>query len=679
MRHADTLTVRRRLDWAASRALSLHTLAVGGAMLATWLAFGLRVWALGDASLFYDEAVDLNLGRAPLAQLLASLAEGNLHPPLHYLWLHLWLSLAGPSEFAARFASLLPAVLLVPLTFAVAREAVRGRADALLLVGLPATLLVATSRFLLYYAQEARMYSLTVFWSTLAVLTLLRALRLTADAPLAVPTSRRFPNLREVKQIDAQWWPWLWHGLALAAMLYTLYLSVFLLPALALTARLAGRTAWRRWLAAAGLAALLYLPWLPSLAAQAQRLLAHPDYPAARLNPLTILRAMAADFLATDSGWVMTLVGVALLAALAGGLWQRRAALPTLLVALAAGLPMLGTAILASLMPKFAPRYAIPAAPMLYLAACLGLAWLWRLGRAGRLGYAALLAVALLFSGWQAWGAAQTAWLPQEDARGLAAYLTDRAADDHLVLFVENALDAVLWYYRGEAPTLGLHVEFNFEEGAARLSEALSRHPDRVWLALWHHEFADPTGLVIAELTRRSAKPPTVRREFHDYTLLRFDLRDWSPVAPVPTAQVPLGATFGEQLTLVGADRLDLGPGALRWILYWRAEQAIPHDLAVAVQVRDAADQVRLTHTQSPSTPYLATAGFPPDLTLRGLTQVNLPADLPPGRYALTALVWDSTAQRNLAAVGPDGQPLGIAVSLGHVDLSPGLAVTWLP
>ncbi|MCW5851844.1 MAG: glycosyltransferase family 39 protein [Anaerolineae bacterium] len=666
---ADSLTWRRLYGRSASHVLSLNPLAVWGAIFATWLAFGLRVWSLGDASLFYDEAVDVSLAASPVDQILSKLAESNLHPPLHFLWLHTWLSLVGITEFTARFASLIPAVLLVPLIFAVVREVMRDRSHTpLLLVGLPATLLVATSRFLLYYAQEARMYSLTVFWSTLAVLTLLRALRL----------SRTAPETREGR------WAWVYHGLALAGMLYTLYLSVFLLPALALAALLTGWFTFRRWLTAALLAAMLYLPWLPSVIKQAQRLMAHPDYPAAALQPLSILGAMAADFLATDSRWVMLVVGLTVFAALGWSLGRRRGtrdqAIPTLLVILAAGLPMLGTAILASFMPKFAPRYAIVAAPMLYLAACLGLFHLlWGRGLVARLGYTALLAGAVLFSGQRAWGAAQTAWLPQEDARGLGAYLTDRAADDHLVLFVENALDAVAYYYRGEAPTLGLHVEFNFQEGAERLTQALSQHPKRVWLALWHNEFADPTGMVIAELTRRSDRPPSIRREFRDYTLMRFDLRDWSPVAAIPTPQLPIGAAFGDQLTLVGADRLDLGPGALRWILYWRAEQPIQHDLAVAVQLKDAGGEVKLTHNQSPSTPYLATAGFPPGVTLRGLTQVSLPADLKPQRYEITALVWDITAQRNLEAVGADGHPLGIAVSLGHVDIGPTREIVWLP
>ena len=666
---ADSITWRRLYGRSASHVLSLSSLAVVAAMFATWLAFGLRVWSLGDASLFYDEAVDVGLAASPVDQILALLAEGNLHPPLHYLWLHLWLGLVGITEFTARFASLIPAVLLVPLVFAVAREVTHdGRDGILLLVGLPATLLVATSRFLLYYAQEARMYSLTVFWSTLAVLTLLRALRL----------SRTSPEMRAIG------WAWVYHGLAIAGMLYTLYLSVFLLPALALAALLAGWTAFRRWLVAALLAGALYLPWLPSVIKQAQRLLAHPDYPAATIQPLSILRDMATDFLATDSRWVMLGVGLAVFAALVWSLGRmggmRQQAIPTLLVVLAAGLPMLGTAILASLMPKFAPRYAIVATSMLYLALCLGLVYLlWQQGWAGRIGYSALLGAALVFSGGQAWGAAQTAWLPQEDARGLGAYLTERAADDHLVLFVENAPDAVAYYYRGEAPTLGLHVEFNFQEGAERLTQALSQHPKRVWLALWHNEFADPTGMVIAELTRRSDRPPTIRKEFRGYTLLRFDLRDWSPVTAIPTPQSPIGATFGDQLTLVGADYLNLGPGALRSVLYWRAEQHIQHDLAVAVQLKDTAGEVKFTHNQSPSTPYLATAGFPPGVTLRGLTQVSLPTDLKPGRYAVTALVWDITAQRNLDAVRADGHPLGIAVSLGHVDVGPTREVAWLP
>jgi len=85
---------------------------------------------------------------------------------------------------------------------------------------------------------------------------------------------------------------------------------------------------------------------------------------------------------------------------------------------------------------------------------------------------------------------------------------------------------------------------------------------------------------------------------------------------------------------------------------------------------KDANGQVVLTHNQSPSTPYLRTQHFPPGETVRGLTEVELPADLAPGRYDVDVLVWDTAAQRNLSVVDSGGQPMGIAARLGQVEVA---------
>jgi hypothetical protein len=345
-----------------------------------------------------------------------------------------------------------------------------------------------------------------------------------------------------------------------------------------------------------------------------------------------------------------------------------------LLILLAAIIPMVATAILASIMPKFASRYAIVAAPLLYLSLALLLYHvLWPLRLGGRLAYVALCAGWLLFTAPQTLSAATTPWLPQEDARGLAAYLTERAHDDQPIVLLENAPDAIEYYYRGAAPRVGMHIEFDFQKGADQLNQLLAKRPERVWVVLWHNEFADPTGMVVSELQRRSEKPPTLRDEYHDYQLLRFDLRDWTPVVATPEPQQRFDANFGDRLTFVGVDRLDNGPGALRWIMYWQARQPLDHDYSMALQLRDASGEVKLTHNQPPSTPYLSTAGFPPGLTLRGLTQVKLPTDLKPQIYDASVLVWDIKAQRNLDVLDGAGYPMGITVTLGKIDLTKAL------
>ncbi|MFN8474260.1 MAG: glycosyltransferase family 39 protein [Anaerolineae bacterium] len=681
---------------ATTRALAsggvswLATASILGAAVAVFLAFTTRVWLLGAASLFYDEAFDILYATRPLSEMFWTLADQGLHPPLHYLWLHAWMALAGQTEFAARFASVIPGVLTVALAYATGREVFRRRLpSAALVVGVPSALLVACSPFLIAYSQQARMYSLATLMALLAVVTLLRATR-ERPSPFPHPPSspsdgggrggedRLFPPLSQNGRGGVrEWLPWLWHALALAGMLYTLYYSAFIIPALFIYAAVSGWRVLVRWLGAAVLAAVLWLPWLPGALMQAQRLAQNPDYPAANLNPVEVVGRILDALLGVGQTWMLGALGLVALAgaaALIFSQWRRERSLAErlLLVTLAAAIPILLTGVAAALMPKFAARYAIVAMPVLFVAVPADLfAALWRPTRALRMVYVALIALPLIYMGAQAWGTTQAPAAAQEDARRAAQYLTERSREDYVIVLLEDAPYAFDYYYRGTSPVTGIHVEYNFQEGADKLNELLAKHPSRVWLALWHHEFADPTGMVIAELQRRSETPPMVRDNISGYTLMRFDLKDWSPVTAIPTPQEPIGVTFGDRLRLVGADSLDNGPGGLRWIFYWEALQPLGGDLSVAVQLVDANGKVALTRNQPPSAPWLATAAFPVGVPLRGLTQLEFPKNFAPGEYDVRVLVWDPAAQQNLPVMGQAGQALGEAVSLGRVRVTP--------
>ena len=656
---------------------AIRVAAFVGALVVTLVAFAARVWSLGNASLWFDEGLSVEFARRPLPALLDTLVREDLHPPLYYLLLHGWMAVAGQREFAVRFVSLVPGVLLVPLAYATVREVYHGRPGAGragLVAGVPAAALVALSPFLIYYSQEARMYGLVACLALLSVLTLLRATRTPALQRPSPPPPLPGGEGRQPASLARRAGPWLAHSLALAATLYTQYLALFLLPALFLYAALSGWRTLRAWLLSAGLAGLLYAPWIGPAVAQIRRLVANPDFFPAELSLGAVTGRILQRFLGIGSarlaGLAVALVAAILVIGL-GRRWlrqrdlARREALPVL----AAVLPILLTAAAVTVMPKFAERYAIVAAPALIIALTLALfTLLWR-GQ-GRWLFGLLALGALAWSAPQAWSAAHTPWAPQEDARRLAAYLTERATADHAVLLMDDAPYAFDYYYRGAAPVYGLRVGLAFDHGADVLNRILATQPDRVWLVLWHHEFADPSGMVIAEMERRSLTEPTVRTNFSGYTLMSYRLRDTSPVTPVPTPQQAVGAVFGERLRLVGLDRLETRARELRLILYWQALQNLDRDYTVALQLRDAQGEVRVSHDQSPSTPYLATAAFPVGVALRGLTQVQLPPDLAPGTYDAQVLVWDRREQTNLGAVGADGRSLGIAVPLGRVELT---------
>ena len=100
------------------------------------LGFALRLHRLGADSLWYDETVSVHLAAKSIPALVAHTA-GDIHPPGYYLLLHVWVRLAGLSEFATAYLSLFFGLVLVALAYRLAARFFDWR------VGLLAAFLVA--------------------------------------------------------------------------------------------------------------------------------------------------------------------------------------------------------------------------------------------------------------------------------------------------------------------------------------------------------------------------------------------------------------------------------------------------------------------------------------------------------------------------------------------------------
>lgn len=210
-------------------------------LLATGLAFGLRVPRLAWQPLWWDEGYSIYFATEPLGRMLWLTAH-DIHPPLYYALLHGWSLLFGPGPAAARVLSLALGTLAVPVAAWLALALWPGQVR----VALIAAVLLAISPMHIYYSQEVRMYALAMLLGMLATGAFWKAVtRLEQGVP-----ARR----------------WLVAYVAAAALgLYTLYYLALLLVAQALWALWVYRNRWsvlRALFVAWAATLLLYLPWL---------------------------------------------------------------------------------------------------------------------------------------------------------------------------------------------------------------------------------------------------------------------------------------------------------------------------------------------------------------------------------------------------------------------------------
>jgi hypothetical protein len=109
---------------------------------------------LGAAPFWYDEIGSVWMSSLPWPRLIAATAA-DTHPPLYLLLLSIVQWAIGPEPWAMRALSAVCGLGVVALAYAIARDLRFERAALWLGVGL-----VALNVWQVYYAQEARMYTL---------------------------------------------------------------------------------------------------------------------------------------------------------------------------------------------------------------------------------------------------------------------------------------------------------------------------------------------------------------------------------------------------------------------------------------------------------------------------------------------------------------------------------------
>ena len=131
----------------------------------------LRLFQLGAASLWLDEASTLTFARQTVTQIWGSLSSGTeFNPPLFY-WMEHGMLAFGDSETVLRLIPAILGILTIPVFYLVGEEILDRN------TGILAAALLAFSPFQLYYSQEARAYGPMLFFYSIAFYFFLRLLK----------------------------------------------------------------------------------------------------------------------------------------------------------------------------------------------------------------------------------------------------------------------------------------------------------------------------------------------------------------------------------------------------------------------------------------------------------------------------------------------------------------------
>jgi mannosyltransferase len=647
-----------------------------------FLAFTLRSARLGHQSFWYDEGQSYYFAHQDSLGAMLGVISDSDHPPLYFILLYLWMSVAGRSEFTLRFTALFWSVLLVPLVYLLGRRAFGTKE------GMLAALLMAISPFHVWYAQEARMYTLATFLGLLSSYLLL----------LALQKGRR--SL------------WLAYTLAALAAPYAHLYACFVLLFQGLFTML---WAWRSrpkvpflraWLLSQVGIGLGFLPWvgivLREYASNATYWPGILDLKRFLLD--TVIAFSSGLTLPLDrAGWTATAFLLALGVGCASLAFRRSEPRSrwqgVSLVLLYLMVPTLAALLVSYRHPKYAPRYLLLVTPAYYLLAARGLAAL-RVPR--RWAGLAVILFTVIFV-----GAVQSLHnnyfveeYARDDFRAVLGYIEANAWEDDAVIIVGGHAYPILDYYNRSGlaaypipPRLVASVEqpVNRRLVVETLNEVVAHHR-RVWLILWQERLADPARLVLNELVSNTLRLG-VGAEFHDPALLLFSLEDKPHFSVEPPVQCPVTVDFADNMQLAGyeltkgqwlrdsrqrelaatqveVEELVFEPGETIYLaLYWRTRGAVEGDYTAFTHLLTQDGTLYGGWDRQLGGEFYPSSQWPVGDTLREEYPLIISPEAPPGRYQIEVGLYLPATMERLPVLDENGQPVENGVLLCEVQV----------
>lgn len=505
-------------EWLSrkNRIWVLITLAVG---------FFVRVNQLGAQSLWNDEGTSVAVAQLSVPAIVNAAAH-DIHPPLYYLLLGGWIPLAGTGEFAIRFLSVFAGVLVIALTFRIAREFFDQDVACI------AAVLSALNAFQTYYAQETRMYVWVTMFAALSVWGFV--------AMFKPPRANVIPRRRGIRRRTVFW---ILYIVATLGALYTNYyaFTIVIFENLAFLALLVW--AWRArrtglghsitfWIAAQVILALAYLPWL-NFARQA--LTSWPGIS----EPMTLLemtwRILSAFVTGMDSAEnFQRLIVATYILGFIGGLLPsrdlfRQSPWGIVTCALWAIVPLLAMYGVSLARPAYNPKFLLLATPGFLIVVARGVSVLYPgLFLRERSPYSApgdplknrmarqWIGIAKLFIGAVFAGGTMLslqnlytdARLQRDDYRGMVNYINAVATEHDAVLVdAPGQMDVVRYYYHGAADIQALPVGRPAKQAATmQVLDQWERDKDYLYAIFWATDQADPKQMIETWLASTSFK-----------------------------------------------------------------------------------------------------------------------------------------------------------------------------
>jgi len=588
-------------------------------ILILWLTFATRVYRLDHQSFWNDEGNSARLSERSLDLIIEGTAS-DVHPPLYYLILAGARPFIGATEFSLRFISVLAGLLTVASASAIGRAL--GNRQIALWVGL----FTAVSPPLIYYSQEARMYSLLGLLATASTLALLRWWRTperwgAAVAYILLATAGLYTHYSFPAVLLA-------HNSLVA--IYLLATQQRWLPPADTAARF-----WR-WCGLMVTTFLLYAPWLPIfMRSQGQR-------PPGDETTREYITQVAQWLFVGGTGSNSPILWLTLPILLTLLLWRQKwsqFSLFTLWLLIPITLMWLVGATLPSYM-----KFFTAVVPALWLLIAFGLDWLRRQHIVTSFVTIAVTAFYLFVMGQSLNNLYHNPAYFRANYRGIAQQIEQEAHPSAAVILnAPNQWEVFTYYYQDASVVYPLP---RFVTSAANITaelEAIKAQHGRIYAIFWGSEGFDPERVVESWLDTNGFKAIDEWRG--DLRFVMYALPGETATQPTETADLRLG---DNEISLTGWATGDVSqpqrPGdVVQLTLFWQATRPLDNRYKIFIHLLDEDGTLVAQRDSEPVGNLAPTNRWEPQQTIIDNHGILLPPTLPNGRYTLSLGMYDIT------------------------------------